>query len=139
MYFKALGDFGAKVPMFATMGNHDTWTNGPLYFDLHFNHPNNGGTAALDTSITANITDSNLKRVSENADESIYSYNYGMAHFIVLNTGSYCGQDQYLINAQREWLIKDLEENNWATWTVILIHEPVYHRLGGAESRPWRY
>ena len=139
MYFKALGDYGTRTPMFVTMGNHDTWTDTALYFDHHFNHPNNGGTAALDSSITANITDSNLLRVSKNADETIYSYNYGDAHFIVLNTGSYCSQDMYLIEAQRDWLIKDLNDNANAKWKVILIHEPVYHRLGGSESRPWLF
>ena len=80
-----------------------------------------------------------MKRVSENADETIYSYDYGSAHFIVLNTGGYSAQDKYLIEAQRDWLIKDLNDNSDAKWTVLLIHEPVYHRLGGDESRPWLY
>lgn len=139
-YFKSLGDYGASTPMFATMGNHDTWRNSGenLFFDYHFNHPDNGGIAALDQTEIAKLTNSSLKYVAQNADETIYSYDYGNAHFIVLNTGSYDNdQDVHLIEAQRQWLINDLEANKDARWTIVLQHESVYHRLGGAEGRPY--
>lgn len=136
LYFKTLGDKGTSVPMFAAIGNHDTW-GGPVYFDLHFNHPNNGGTAALDATYLNSLTDGNLRRIFQTADETIYSYDYGNAHFIVLNTGSYCGEDQYLIEAQREWLIADLESHRDAKWTVMMFHQPIYHRMGEGQSRPW--
>ena len=136
MYFKALDGFGTSTPMFATIGNHDTWGT-PLYFDYHFNHPNNGGTAALDQSFKSKVTNGYIRQLFEKADETIYSYDYGDAHFIVLNTGSYTNQDKYLIEAQREWLTKDLEANKDAKWKIMLFHEPVYHRLGAGESRPW--
>ncbi len=140
MYFKTLGEHGASTPHFATLGNHDTWTYGnPFYFDYHFNHPDNGGSSALDQTQIDKITNSDLLNVIEHIDETIYSYDYGNAHFIVLNTGSYNGQDEYLIEAQRQWLINDLQANQDAEWTVMLFHEPVYHRLGGTESRPWLY
>ncbi len=138
MYFKALNGYGTSTPMFAAIGNHDAW-GAPLYFDLHFNHPDNGGTAALDRSYLSSVTDGNIRRLFDNADETIYSYDYGDVHFIVLNTGSYCAQDKYIIEAQRQWLIKDLEANKDAKWTVMTFHEPVYHRLGGGEARPWLY
>jgi len=136
MYFKALNGFGTSTPMFATIGNHDTWGT-PLYFDYHFNHPDNGGTAALDQSFKSKVTNGYIRQLFEKADETIYSYDYGDAHFIVLNTGSYANQDKYLIEAQREWLINDLEANKDAKWKIMLFHEPVYHRLGAGESRPW--
>ena len=136
MYFKTLENKGASVPMFAAIGNHDTW-GAPLYFDLHFNHPNNGGTAALDQSYLARVTDGNVRRLFQYADETIYSYDYGDAHFVVLNTGSYTGDDQYIINAQRDWLTADLEASKDAKWTILMFHEPVYHRMGGGESRSW--
>ena len=140
MYFKALGEHGASTPHFATLGNHDAWIYGnPFYFDLHFNHPDNGGTAALDPAQINKITNSNLLNVAGQSDETVYSYDYGNAHFIVLNTGAYCADDQYLLEAQRQWLIDDLEANKDAEWTIMLFHEPVYHRLGGSESRPWLY
>ncbi len=138
MFFKALNNYGTETPMFATIGNHDTW-GAPLYFNHHFNHPNNGGTAALDQSYKSNVTDGNLLRMFENSDELIYSYDYGDAHFIVLNSGSYCGQDRYILEAQRQWLINDLEANKDAKWTIMLFHQPVYHRMGADQDRPWLY
>ena len=72
-------------------------------------------------------------------DETIYSYNYGDAHFVVLNTGRYTGYDEALLKAQREWLINDLEANSDAKWTIMLIHQAVHHRVGGTMSRPWLY
>lgn len=140
-YFKSLGGYGTSTPMFVAMGNHDTWrkeSTENLFFDYHFNHPDNGGTAALDQTEIAKLKSSSLKYVAQNADETIYSYNYGDVHFIVLNTGGYDNnQDVHLIEAQRAWLINDLEANKDARWTVVLQHESVYHRLGGAEGRPY--
>ncbi len=138
MFFKALNNYGTETPMFATIGNHDTW-GAPLYFDHHFNHPDNGGVAALDQSYKSNVTDTNILRLFDNADETIYSYDYGDAHFIVLNSGSYGAQDRYILEAQRQWLIKDLEANKDAKWTIMLFHQPVYHRMGGGQDRPWLY
>ena len=141
MFFKALNNYGTETPMFAAIGNHDTW-GAPLYFDLHFNHPDNGGNAALDQSYKNKITDPNLLRAFNNADETIYSYDYGDAHFIVLNSGSFSssvGEDKQIIEAQRQWLIKDLEANKNAKWTIMLFHQPVYHRMGASYEKPWLY
>lgn len=135
MYFKALGENSASLPHFAALGNHDA-LGGGVNFDLHFNHPNNGGTAALDPEIIANIANENLKAVVQNADETIYSYNYGDAHFIVLNTGAYVhSDDRYVLEAQRQWLIDDLEANKDARWKIMLIHQAVHHRNGGNYDR----
>ncbi len=135
MYFKALGEHGATTPHFATLGNHDALSGG-MNFKLHFNHPNNGGTAALDQEEIGKLTVSNLIENAKNADESIYSYDYGNAHFIVLNTGIYNhAEDRYLLEAQRQWLINDLEANKDARWTVMLFHQAVYHRSGGNYDR----
>lgn len=144
-YFKALGDYGTDTPLFVTIGNHDTWitptssspaNDGNLYFDYHFNHPNNGGTAALDMSKLANVTDPNLYHLAQNSDETIYSFNYGDVHFISLNSGSYDhANDSALLMAQYDWLKADLENNKDAKWIVIFQHQPVYHRLGGVSDR----
>ena len=135
MYFKSLNGYGTSTPMFAAIGNHDSWGT-PLYFDYHFNHPNNGGSAALDQSFKNAVT-GNILQLFQNADETIYSFDYGDAHFIVLNTGTYSDQDKHIINAQRDWLTSDLEANKDARWKIMLFHEPVYHRAGAGESRPW--
>ena len=135
MYFKSLNGYGTSTPMFAAIGNHDSLGT-PLYFDYHFNHPNNGGNAALDQSFKNAVT-GNILQLFQNADETIYSFDYGDAHFIVLNTGSYSNQDKHIIDAQRDWLTRDLEANKDAKWKIMLFHEPVYHRAGAGESRPW--
>ena len=137
-YFKALGDYGSYIPSFTSIGNHDTQGT-PFYFDLHFNHPNNGGEAAFDMEyILQNVKDGNILTNMQTPDELTYSYDYGDAHFTVLYTGSYVGDDRYLLEAQRTWLENDLKNSN-AKWKILIIHEPVYHRVGGGESRPWLY
>lgn len=144
-YFKALGEYGTNTPLFATIGNHDTWitatssspaNDGNLYFDYHFNHPNNGGTAALDMSKLEGVSDPNMKYLAQNADETVYSFTYGDVHFISLHSGSYDHtNDSALLKAQYDWLKADLEANQDAKWTIILQHQPVYHRLGGTSDR----
>ena len=50
-----------------------------------------------------------------------YSYDYGTAHFCVVNSN-----DMYpMIEAQRNWIINDLE-NSDAQWKFLLIHRAVY-------------
>ncbi len=138
-YFKSLGKYGATVPHFATQGNHDAWGSGNNnFFSLHFNHPNNGDNA-LDMSIANNVTSANGKRLVSHYKDTIYSYNYGDVHFIVLNSGPYSSDDIHILKAQRTWLEEDLKANADARWTILMVHEAVYHRVGGNESRPWLY
>jgi len=138
-YFKALGDYGATVPHFATIGNHDTWSDdNNNYFSLHLNHPDNGADA-LDQSFSANVSNGYVKKQFSAYEDTIYSYNYGDAHFIVLNSGAYYADDRYLLEAQRQWLTEDLEANKGAKWKILMVHEPVYHRKGGSEDRPWLF
>ncbi|MBQ2700397.1 MAG: metallophosphoesterase family protein, partial [Clostridia bacterium] len=138
-YFKALGEYGTKYPHFATMGNHITYGNdytGIDNWNNHFNHPNND-TAPIDISKTTGLTDSALKHLVNNYanGETIYSFDYGNAHFIVLNTGAFSkAQDDILMKAQREWLEKDLEAHKDATWTIVLQHQTVYHRIGDTSN-----
>jgi len=138
-YFKAIKGVVESVPHFTTPGNHDTWTNAQwsddemgidMLFNLHFNHPNNGGTAAV-KGITVNDLSENNKsgrNLLNNLDETIYSFNYGNAHFVVLNSGTYINaeDDKKILNAQREWLINDLEANADAKWKIVMTHQPVY-------------
>ena len=128
LYLKALGEYGATTPHFAAIGNHD----GGNLFDVHFNHPNNGGSAAVDKNTAGAYFG---ESVMNYLDETVYSYNYGDVHFIVLNSGKYVSEDKYLLEAQRAWLIGDLEANKNARWTVIMQHQTAYHRLGGAYDK----
>ena len=136
-YFKALGNYGAVIPQFTAIGNHDTLTdNQNNYFSLHFNHPDNGADA-IDKTIAGQVTTNYAQVLVNNPEETVYSYNYGDVHFIVLNSGTYSKDDQYIIKAQREWLIRDLEANRDAKWTILMVHEAVYHKHLSSESRPW--
>ena len=50
-----------------------------------------------------------------------YSYDYGNAHFCVVNSN-----DMYpMVQAQRNWIINDLE-NSDAQWKFLLLHRAVY-------------
>ena len=143
LYFKALGDYGKTIPHFAAVGNHDVWADSDNIkpgsadnFDLHFNHPNEGGSAAFATEVIEQVDAFNHPASSSlvrNLDETTYSFNYGNVHFVVLNTGAYdtaVGKiDKIIIEAQTDWLIQDLEANKDAEWTILMMHEPLYHRL----------
>lgn len=141
-FFKSLNDYGTEFPLFATMGNHDSWiTDAPsdkdtFFFGYHFNHPDSNISEMLDQTDIANITDARLKYIASVADETIYSYNYGDVHFISLNSGAFAhSQDKHMVEAQREWLEADLEANKDAKWIIIFQHQPVYHRQGGDQDR----
>ena len=149
-YFKALGDYGAQFANFVAIGNHDTknasnvLTNSDKnnYFAFHFNHPDAPENAlVMDPDVYAGLSASGKVQV-DNFNETIYSYNYGDAHFVVLNSGTYAntGNETYpddaaIFEAQRAWLRNDLEENRDAKWTIVMLHEAIYHRKGGKQDR----
>ena len=136
LYFKSVRDHIVTLPHFAAVGNHDTGVGeGELNsrFSLHFHHPQNGA-QALDLSFKRDVTCPSLLSQFEHPEESIYSFDYGNAHFTVLNTGSYCSEDGAILEAQRAWLISDLEAHKDAKWKILCFHEPVYHRRGGWEK-----
>ena len=112
------------------------------YFSFYFNHPDAAEDAmVMDPAIYEGLTASGKVQV-DNFNETIYSYNYGNAHFIVLNTGTYANtgnetypDDQHIIEAQRAWLEKDLEANKDAKWKIIMCHEAMYHMKGKKQDR----
>lgn len=98
-----------NIPLFPAPGNHDygnqayqsasvLTTNFP-YFSI-FNLPETSGT------------------------EKYYSYNYGNAHFISLDSYgafNFPGSDMY------NWLFNDLK-NNRLKWTIVYFHHPPYSK-----------
>lgn len=54
-----------------------------------------------------------------------YSYDYGAAHFIVIDTNDLT-KDNELSEQQTDWLIEDLEENEKAKWTIVMLHKGPY-------------
>ena len=124
-YFKALGETAMSIPHFATIGggvhdNHD-------YFDMHFNHPNNGGKDAYtnpDEMLEATPTGAEIVNY---LDETVYSFNYGDVHFIVLDSGAAgSANTKAIMIQQREWLAADLEANKDAKWKIVMTHQPAY-------------
>ncbi len=133
-YFKAMGDTVKTVPHFAAMGNHDyhghgSSSDGDFLFNMHFNHPNNGGEKAIKK--WSNLGNSVMNAIN-NPKELAYSYDYGSAHFVVINSGPSGGTDAYLLGAQKAWLQSDLEASD-AQWKIVVVHQPAHVASGANE------
>lgn len=97
----------AQVPYFPTVGNHEQTVLYPATaFREHFSIPNNTCTASSVTPGT------------------VYSFNWGKVHFVVLNTQCKDG-----LTAQAEWLRSDLSgyKNGHI---VVCMHRGVYDLTG---------
>ncbi len=107
-YWKNMLDFNAqylmKLPIMSLSGNHETtYRSGTNETFKHFNHkiPNQTST----------------KR------GYYYSFNYGNAKFIMLNTNNTVTSG--LETEQYNWLINELKNNN-KKWTIVAMHNPMY-------------
>ncbi|MBI5366291.1 MAG: metallophosphoesterase [Planctomycetes bacterium] len=91
-FFDPLRDVISRIPIFTTLGNHERHSNN--YFNF-FALPGN---------------------------ESWYSFDYGDAHFICLDSNSpyEAGTEQY------RWLEADLAAAAAATWKFVWFHHPVF-------------
>lgn len=105
-------DYLSKIPMMAISGNHETtYKNGNNETFKHFNNK----IPEQDTILGY-----------------YYSFTYGNAKFIMLNTNRL--DSNKLTNDQYEWLIEELK-NNTATWTIVALHNPMYS-VGAYGSNP---
>ena len=106
-YFKNFGFSNMSTTLVPTAGNHDGNITNKLninVFNSMFNLSNPN-------------TDSNVNWVNG----VYYSYDYGNAHFAVLNTN-----DMYPITqSQRNWLINDMKSSD-ADWKIVLMHRASY-------------
>lgn len=97
-------EYLSKIPVMAVSGNHDTtYKAGSNELIKHFNH--------------------NVPAQTSTANGYYYSFTYGNAKFIMLNTNNNGGSG--LEKAQYDWLINELE-NNDCTWTFVAMHAPLY-------------
>ncbi|MDR0906796.1 MAG: metallophosphoesterase [Oscillospiraceae bacterium] len=99
----------SKIPFFATNGNHESnFLSGKpeLYLDT-FTFPLNA---------------------PKGFAEEFYSFDYGNAHVLVVNSWVFSGE-QKLTEAQLDaldaWVALDLAASN-ATWKIVLTHVPLY-------------
>ncbi|MBK7856412.1 MAG: metallophosphoesterase [Bacteroidetes bacterium] len=112
-----------NIPLYPAPGNHDYAQSGYMsgnslgynfaYFNI-FTVPTNGE-AGGEPSYTAKY----------------YSYNYGNAHFISLD--SY-GSFNDTASAMYKWLERDLQSNK-QKWTVVYFHHPPYTK--GSHNSDW--
>lgn len=102
-----LGDnfaYLSKIPMMAISGNHETIYHSPNNNET-FKHFNN-----------------KIPEQTSTSSGYYYSFNYGNAKFIMLNT--FAGRVGLELE-QYNWLISELK-NNTATWTIVAMHCPMY-------------
>ncbi len=109
-YFDPLRGLAEYVPIFPCLGNHER--NAVHYYNY------------------ASVPDEN--------GESYYSFDYGNAHIIALNSNM---RDAPYARgkAQTEWLIKDLQANQDQEWLIIFFHHPLFrcHPTRGITSQRW--
>ena len=110
-------DILMKTPLMMVCGNHDSTYKAADYVQMrHFNY--------------------GVDPTSMNSIIGIYySFDYGNAHFIVLNSNSTSKRtdgtddDASIDKAQYEWLKADLEANT-QEWTFVALHHPLYAPAG---------
>ena len=94
----------STIPMMAISGNHETtYKNGSNETFKHFNNK--------------------IPTQASTEKGYFYSFVYGNAKFIMLNTNDLSGNK--LKTEQYDWLVKELK-NNTMTWTIVVLHNPLY-------------
>ncbi len=91
-FLDAAGVF-SRIPVMPTLGNHD----GLMYLKF-FALPENG---------------------PEGLKQEFYSFDYGDAHFVILNSNNNTNV------AAKQWLQQDLEASN-KKWKFVAFHHPIY-------------
>ncbi|OAB34375.1 metallophosphoesterase [Paenibacillus macquariensis subsp. defensor] len=87
-----------RVPFIPVTGNHDEVNGVADRYTSHFNLPDNGAEGSI--------------------DGTTYSFDYGSAHIVVLNTESN-------IKEQTKWLKKDLAGTD-KPWKIVAMHRGAY-------------
>ncbi len=123
-----------SVPFFSSTGNHDTDTqdldkfpDAKAYY-LFWHQPLNGplgteGSASV-PKIIAN--DTNRRAFIAGAGDNYprmtnYSYNYGNAHWLVLDSNPYM---DWTDSTLQKWVTDDLAASKDAMWHFVLFHHP---------------
>jgi hypothetical protein len=100
VFYQPYKDILKNAPIFPCVGNHDTVYDNTFTYQTSFNLPHN----------------------NPDSTERYYSFNYGHAHFISIDTNSpyIPGSPQY------EWLVQDLQSDmrSETMWTFAYFHKP---------------
>jgi len=107
---------GQDYTWYPVVGNHETESSTNMMWLRDYNA--NGNTLP-------NIVNTG----PPGCEETTYSFDYGDAHFVILNEYydgySDCGTDGDIVDALYNWLINDLESNNKPV-VFVFGHEPAY-------------
>ena len=124
-WMDGVDDLLEDMPFAPVMGNHETYNRQwqvrqPEAYLKYFDVPDNG---------------------NEKFNHRYYSFDYGNAHFIVLDTQwdelneVSDGDGQNLINEQKNWLRQDVQSSN-KKWKIVLMHKDVLqYRIPGRPDR----
>ncbi|MCM3781346.1 PA14 domain-containing protein [Neobacillus mesonae] len=109
-YFGEAQDMLMNLPILAAIGNHEGPYNNN--FTYHFNYPND----AIENPLPKG---------------SVYSFDYGDAHFMVMNTMDmgWDNRQRESFNQQIEWLRSEVAQTD-KKWKIVAIHKAVYS-VGG--------
>ena len=112
------------IPLMTVIGNHEERGEGAKFYNYHFNNPQNAKGLA-DSFIPQEQTDKTALACIRNLDNTVYSFDYGNAHFAVINSGSDWGNATELLMLQKEWLRDDLNSSN-KKWKILATHRGIY-------------
>ena len=109
-YFDPLRGLAEHVALFPCLGNHEQ--NAIHYYNYH--------------------------SLPDDQGEVYYSFDYGNAHFIALNSNALDAPFERG-DPQTKWLIADLEAHRDATWTFVFFHHPLFraHATRGVTPQRW--
>ena len=128
-YFEAVKGRAESIPHMAVVGNHETRGDADTaakYYSLLFNNPQNGSDALGGLSVE-DVSHKCTKGVINNFEGSVYSFDYGNAHFAVLNSGTDWSKDDTIeiLTKQARWLEDDLDASD-KKWKIVMIHQGMY-------------
>ena len=128
-YFEAVKGYAESIPHMAVIGNHETIgdeSDAAKKFSLRFNNPDNGADA-FGNLTASDVSTARAKGVINNVEDTVYSFDYGNAHFAVLNSVTDGSKSDHtkIMNEQAKWLDKDLEATD-KKWKIVMVHIGMY-------------
>jgi hypothetical protein len=131
LFFKYSSMFCTRIPLAIAMGNHEMPSlDDPLVneteFDGYLNLPNNGPTYDSFNAVFGDLREGDFD------NGKTYSFDYGAAHIVVINTEVYCDatttcayNDIDNVEILHNWIRNDLD-NSDKEWNIVLLHRGPY-------------
>ncbi|MBI9010293.1 MAG: metallophosphoesterase family protein [Tenericutes bacterium] len=131
LFFKYSSMFCTKIPLAVAAGNHDLpFLTDPTVnqseFDGYLNLPGNGPSYNSFNAISGDLREGDFDK------GKTYSFDYGAAHIVVINTEVYCDSTIYCtysdldnIEVLHEWIKNDFKHST-AEWNIVMLHRGPY-------------